>query len=1172
MNNAAGLESPSLLLLGEGELVEPCSRLITDGCSLAKLGCLLAGLVARAMKDGGMGPSFLGVLRGALLQGSAGYRAMHRPPKREAFPIRLGELEPLLQTLQSTPLSGEAFEGFCSRHAVDCWTLLSIWFCNSLHGIRHVPTGKWGRVELTAVLNLRASVERVLANDAVLQQDPQLVKKELSSRFVNYSGDEIPKMEPLCLAQVSPALPPLGHGGSVNALEWVAGRTKDFLTHPEQCLLVDDGRKLPPLQAKVHIVRGEEAGLAKALVEHGVCDWVELDRVVCYRNQKVLNGLFGVPKPSKLANGLPCLRVIMNLIPLNSILATLTGKVSQLPGVTQYLSLVLSKEETLSISQLDMTSAFYLFSLPSEWRYFMAFNLIMKGENIGRRPGVSYCLACAVLPMGWSSAVAVMQEISESLLLKNDFDRRLQVHRQKALPSWLTEVLSTSSATSRAWYHVYLDNFMSGERNKSSSLQREDVMLQEKAELAWNAAGVLSSEKKKVTAQPQVEELGALLDGNCRILGVTATRLIKLLHTTWFIINEDRPPVKWLQVVCGRWIHVLQFRRTAMCTLQQVWKVISGAKKSRASLAKAKLELFQLMTGCCLLHTHLGASISAATTASDASSTGGAVGVSRSLTSEGEDFVRATSGNDPVSCSALVISLFNGVGGCFRAYDLCGLQPQGMVSVDWCKAANRVTSRRWPQAVLLTDVRDVSEREVRQWLYEYPHVTEIHLWAGFPCVDVSSVRAFRSNLDGKDSGLYTEILRVKDLILRVFGHDFPLLFAVENVASMDQEVVEQLNQIFGVVPYKLQCSDASPISRPRLCWSNVDLSILPGIRFKYGPLWTEVLAVAPFPDTSQWLREDAVWEYDGSGTIFPTCMKSLPRRTPPPRPAGLDRADHDCIARWTSDQFRFPPYQYKTPYVIWGPRGWRLIDSSERELLHGLGYDHTSVCWSASAIKADPVGYEDQRCSLVGDGFSMYSFVLFAWAMGFKWMPPTSYSHLTRRMGMAPGFVAPLGMECPLARRLVYGSCGSPPRTVADLTRVLLTRVNHTGSDVRVTTGMIVNPKAYPRQSAAALWWKWDDVFRCRWGRREHINRLELRSILLALKWRVTHLREFDVRFVHLTDSYVCMSVISKGRSSSLMLTSVLRQLAAWALAFGLYSVQVHVESTENPTDDASRA
>ena len=80
-----------------------------------------------------------------------------------------------------------------------------------------------------------------------------------------------------------------------------------------------------------------------------------------------------------------------------------------------------------------------------------------------------------------------------------------------------------------------------------------------------------------------------------------------------------------------------------------------------------------------------------------------------------------------------------------------------------------------------------------------------------------------------------------------------------------------------------------------------------------------------------------------------------------------------------------------------------------------------------------------------------------------------------------------------------------------------------------------------------------------------------MRSILLALRWRIQHLSETSCRFVHLTDSYVSMSVISKGRSSSDALMNLMRQIAAVQLGFTLFPILIHVESTENPTDEASR-
>ena len=60
--------------------------------------------------------------------------------------------------------------------------------------------------------------------------------------------------------------------------------------------------------------------------------------VVKMRGQMVLNGLFGVPKNSSTGSGLPVLRLIMNLVPSNSILQQVRGYVGNLPHITGWLS------------------------------------------------------------------------------------------------------------------------------------------------------------------------------------------------------------------------------------------------------------------------------------------------------------------------------------------------------------------------------------------------------------------------------------------------------------------------------------------------------------------------------------------------------------------------------------------------------------------------------------------------------------------------------------------------------------------------------------------------------------------------------------------------------------------------------------------------------------------
>ena len=247
------------------------------------------------------------------------------------------------------------------------------------------------------------------------------------------------------------------------------------------------------------------------------------------------------------------------------------------------------------------------------------------------------------------------------------------------------------------------------------------------------------------------------------------------------------------------------------------------------------------------------------------------------------------------------------------------------------------------------------------------------------------------------------------------------------------------------------------------------------------------------------------------------------------------------------------------------------MDASERELLLGYGWGHTKLALSASNIKESKARYENIRLSLLGDSFSIYSFVIVAAALTQAFLPRLHYSHLAQRMGLAPGCSCPWRYTAPLARRLVYGVKEDRSLGVQDLNKLLLSRTNHTGSDIRIATGQVMNAKAFPRQSIEATWWKWQPVFRFRWERSEHINCLELRAILQTLMYRIRHHKIKEARIFHITDSYICMSIIGKGRSGSRFLNRVLKQLNAHLLLFGLTLVLGHVESTENPTDDASR-
>jgi hypothetical protein len=462
---------------------------------------------------------------------------------------------------------------------------------------------------------------------------------------------------------------------------------------------------------------------------------------------------------------------------------------------------------------------------------------------------------------------------------------------------------------------------------------------------------------------------------------------------------------------------------------------------------------------------------------------------------------------------------------------------------------------------------------VQGWFRKYVPLVQVHLWAGFPCTDLSAVKSNRQGLEGPASSLFWEVVRIKKILENEAPHHVTVKYTAENVASMDRAECEKITTALGVQPYWMNCSDAVPMQRPRLCWSSEELETGPtGLVFTEEKYWTRVTASAEYPRHDQWIAEGTVWPGGEAGHVLPTAMKSIKRRQPPPRPAGLERCDSDTVARWTADSFRFPPYHYQDRFIFWTGDHWRLCNPGEKEILSGYGAGHTSLCMSASTIKNNVEKYHDEMLSLLGDSFSIFSFIIPAYCMARDFLPTLQYQQLVDRMGLAPGYCAPIAFKAPLGKQLQYGLRDlGVPYSVQQLNQFLLTKVNHTGSDIRITTGQILSPKAVTRQSIQAGWWKWLPIFKTRWSQSEHINCLELRAIFLALKFQVLHNHRCHTRLFHVTDSFVSMSILAKGRTGSKRLGKLLKEMNAWLLGFGIAMIVAHVESSENPTDEASR-
>ena len=248
---------------------------------------------------------------------------------------------------------------------------------------------------------------------------------------------------------------------------------------------------------------------------------------------------------------------------------------------------------------------------------------------------------------------------------------------------------------------------------------------------------------------------------------------------------------------------------------------------------------------------------------------------------------------------------------------------------------------------------------------------------------------------------------------------------------------------------------------------------------------------------------------------------------------------------WEQDQFRYPPYQYNP--------------------------GHTEPCQSAWVKKRHLKEHADIRCSLCGDSFAILPFATMAAVLCQDIVPRTTPSMILLRLGLAPGASAHPSVRSPMTRWLAYGEPPEINFSSEDLVKQLGLSVNHTGADVRITTGQILGHKPPNHASVRSWWWQWKQLVTVKWHDQVHINFLEMKMILFSLLWKCRNPTSVCRRWLHLEDSLVSLLILSKGRTSSALLQPLCNKIGALQLAMGLFLLHGHVASEENPTDEGSR-
>ena len=923
------------------------------------------------------------------------------------------------------------------------------------------------------------------------------------------------------------------------------------------------------------------AEVCTGLLRRGVCRLMHVSELHHVGDRPLMNGLFAVSKQEQavdsLGNEFEVCRLIMNLVPTNGCCRSLVGDTSTLPSVVGMSSVVLDDNQLLVTSSEDIRCFFYLFRTPASWWKYMGFGREVPSEALPKGyEGTGWHLATQVLPMGFINSVAIAQHVHRRVInqaLKGD--ARLasghQEIRRDRPPSCAPHL-----------FRVYLDNY-----DELKKVDRTLAGILSGTPSAWTLAvrqtyetlGLPRHPKKAVTQAVKAEVQGAWVDGELGRASPKPEEVMRYVRLACEAVVQGKASQRELQVIGGGFVYIAMFRRPLLSGLNAIWKRVvelEGLKPTqRASLGpEVEHEILRFVALTPLAYMDFRTPVSEKVTASDASTTGGGLCVSRSVSPYGVAASLASCRGDVISQdevgAILVVSLFDGIGALRIAVDSLQVPVAGYVAAEICSEARRVVESWFPEVVALEDVQSIDEHEVSSWCLRFPSVCAVLLGAGPPCQGVSGLNSDRRGaLRDVRSCLFAHVPRIEGLLKRFFTW-CPVFTLIENVASMDAEDCKVMSQAYDMTPWLVDSSELSLCRRPRLYWFNWEPRALKG-----ACICREDPHRLPLAGT---LRLEAVvderdflepgWKTTAKGG-FPTFTTSRPATKPGRKPAGLALCPPEAVARWRADQHRFPPYQYRWENSVVNSQGVVRVPSIvEREAILGFPVQYTAKCLPKA--EAGTTRGSDCRLTLLGNSWSVpvvacLLHCLFA-TLGLN--EEKSVQEIVDNLtpGKCPN-MAGLLMRPPLRHTT------APGQETHGLVRKLLGQVSVKGEDILLQLSTDI-PARYHRLRASipGKLWRWRDVVGWSWtGEKEHINALELRAVKTSIVWRIKELQEHGSKCLHLVDSLVVLHALSRGRSSSRKLRRTLAKISALLLASGLHVAWGYIDTKQNPADRPSR-
>ena len=448
-------------------------------------------------------------------------------------------------------------------------------------------------------------------------------KKLLMSKKYDYAGRPVEYMEDLIFEKVKPAWPKKGEAGVSSIMKYLSEETRKQMERPQDLLLPLDMMPAKSPRSRVRASDQEWFKLCAYAHSLGMMKVVEDEAVPRDRGGHLITNGAGAVKKEKIINGkvCECQRFISILVPTNAATLPIKGAQDTLPYIGTLSALMLEDDEVLYLDAEDLQSAFNLFSVPDQWLGYFSYSKKVDGKAFGLPAGKLVRPALAVVPMGWHSAVGIVQETVRSLAFERaKVEVATSVEKGHPIPD--TKSLAV----------VYLDNF-----DEITILKRVADELDQTGEMTENhrrfievcdTEGLPRNLGKQLIRAVSGAMQGGEFEGDRGILKVGNDKFKSFVKMSLGLLSSPKWSEFGLRHWTGKAAFCCAFRRVLFAQLGEVFPAIQQAMVKDITPPTAVVdEVVCFMVAAVQAETHLRCPLSEVISCTDASPTGGATAV-----------------------------------------------------------------------------------------------------------------------------------------------------------------------------------------------------------------------------------------------------------------------------------------------------------------------------------------------------------------------------------------------------------------------------------------------------------------------------------------------------------------------------------------------------------------